>query len=464
MSYTIAFERDDYDKLRAHLGRDRREQAAFAFARWGQWPGGARLIVREIVEVAEEGFEEQRHNRLVIAPATLNHMIKHAAQTDQALILIHSHPGATDGVWFSPVDDRGEEDVFAAVYRRAPDRPHASLVFGENCVAGRVWLPDGTWHGADKLTVLGSRLDVALLDGQLPREVADELHDRQVRAFGVAGQSRMARLTAAVVGLGGTGSVTAEQLLRLGVGRLLVIDDDRLEPSNVSRVYGSRVTDAEASLSKVAVAVRELGAIGTNTVIEGVEGSVVDNSVALRLREADVIFGCTDTHWSRAVMQAVAYQYATPLIDMGNKIDATDGTIRAMSGRVSLVWPGLPCLNCTGIVNPKQVADESLPEVERAQLQREGYVTGLDAPNPSVISLNTVVSGLAVTAFLNLVTGFEGETIRHQLTVDVLRGTLRDVQYSARPHCLCQQSNFVRVGDVQHLPTRFTSAVNLSAT
>jgi molybdopterin-synthase adenylyltransferase len=386
-------------------------------------------------------------------------VVKRAAQTDQAIVLVHTHPGSRRIVGYSPVDDAGERELFQAFYGRAITQPHASMVMSEDLAAGRFWFHDGGNRPADRLLVVGARLDIVPLNGlPLPAAGGGELHDRQVIAFGTAGQARLSTLTVAVVGLGGTGSVTTQQLVRLGVRRLILVDHDYLEESNVSRVYGSTLADARQGLSKVEIALREAKAVGLEAEIETIQGSVLDEEVALQLRRADVIFGCTDNHWSRAILNSLAYQYYLPLIDMGNRIDSDGLNIRAMSGRVSLVQPGAPCLFCSGIIDPKQISAESLSNAELESLAREGYVTGLAVANPSVISLNTTVAGLAVGEFLNLVTGFGGtgevDKPRPQLHYDAAAGTVRPVQYEAAPTCLCGKSAYVGIGDGRMLPCR----------
>ena len=67
--------------------------------------------------------------------------------------------------------------------------------------------------------------------------------DRQVRALGSAGQKYLESLTVAIVGLGGTGSIAAEQLAHLGVRKFILVDPDRIEMTNLNRVVGARVSD-----------------------------------------------------------------------------------------------------------------------------------------------------------------------------------------------------------------------------
>jgi molybdopterin/thiamine biosynthesis adenylyltransferase len=158
----------------------------------------------------------------------------------------------------------------------------------------------------------------------------------------------------------------------------------------------------------------------------------LDEDVALELRRADVIFGCTDNHWSRTILNAIAYQYYVPLIDMGNQIDSDGERIRSMAGRVSIVHPGKACLLCSGVIDPQRVTTETLSATERESLEREGYVAGLAVANPAVISLNTVVAGLAVTELLKLVTG---ETSPRETLLINAPGPLGGGSPSHKPRC-----------------------------
>src|SRR5438132_32011 len=63
--------------------------------------------------------------------------------------------------------------------------------------------------------------------------------DRQVRAPGPTGQARLRALRVAIVGLGGTGSQVVQQLAHLGVRSFVLIEDDRVEESNLPRLAGA---------------------------------------------------------------------------------------------------------------------------------------------------------------------------------------------------------------------------------
>src|ERR1019366_462501 len=89
----------------------------------------------------------------------------------------------------------------------------------------------------DRLWSVGDRFHLAYHDDNRPAD-PDAVFDRNVRAFGGPVQTALGQLTVGIVGCGGTGSAVAEQLVRLGVRRFILVDPDKLSASNVTRVYG----------------------------------------------------------------------------------------------------------------------------------------------------------------------------------------------------------------------------------
>lgn len=453
--YEIVIREADYQRLREHLlGKAPVENAAYLLCGRSLAANKTKLLVREVIPLRGDDFHIQSDYRLQIAPEAVARVMKQARLDNLSIVLTHSHPFCEGEVDFSWVDDRGDIESFGNFYQRVPEGPHASLVFGQRAVRGRVWTPGLEERPLAAITVVGRQVSKILADGR-PLGSAppgQEAHDRQVRAFGTEGQKRIAETAVAVVGAGGTGSVVADQLIRLGVRRLVVVDDDCVEESNVSRVYNSTLSDAVSGTPKVEVVDRLARAVGLGTEIRTVRGNITEEEVALELRAADVVFCCTDNQWSRAILNQYAYQYLTPVVDLGNKIDGAGGCITAANGRVYVIAPGGPCLWCYGVLDGKRVAEESLPPEERANLAREGYVTGTDTAAPSVIFLNTVVAGLAVGEFVNLVTGYMGRDFHPQLTYYALTGEVKPTIYESDPACACRTERHTGFGDLWKLP------------
>lgn len=277
-----------------------------------------------------------------------------------------------------------------------------------------------------------------------------QIYDRQIRAFGEAGQQLLASTKVAVVGVGGTGSPTAEQLVRLGVRDLVLLDPDTLESSNITRVFGAFHKTQMGS--KVAAVASHLSEINPEARIRPLPLNVVLDRGCRALLDRDVIFLCTDDHWGRAVVNQVAYQYLIPTLNLGVNLAALRASGFEGVGIVDVLRPDLSCLWCRQFLRSDRVAAESMPAAERATRAREGYVQGVDTPTPSVVSITTTVSGLAVTQFLNLVTAFsDGMDSVERLNYDVARSTVSRGRTTPQETCICKQ---VRArGDLEALPT-----------
>lgn len=324
---------------RVLFGRSDVESAAYVLCgRSAGEDGGERLLSRAVVPVRPQDYLRRERDRLSIADESFVPVVKRVRAEGGALLLAHSHP---DGpLAFSEQDDREEARLFAAVQHRAPGS-HGSLVFTRpDELVGRAWRVDGQTGPMSRVTAVGERLRI-LVGGDAD---VSPIFDRQVRAFGPDIQRVLADLSVGVVGLGGTGSAVFEQLLRLGVGHLLLIDDDRFEGTNVNRVHGSRLTDV--GLPKVTIAKRTATETGLPTRVTAIEGSILDAPVARRLRACDVVFGCTDRQLPRLVLSRLATRYLIPVIDVGALVDAHDGTLRSVAGRVTTLLPGAACLLC----------------------------------------------------------------------------------------------------------------------
>jgi len=364
---------------------------------------------------------------LAIDPAFLALHLKRCRTEKLSFLLAHSHPFSTGRVAFSGIDDGGELELMPKCFARAPLGPHGAIVVGQESISARVW--ESATSGAvalDRLRVVGGELTESVLAGRYNGEPAVDavIFDRQIRAIGLRGMERLRRLTVAIVGLGGTGSQIFAQLLRLGIRRFILIDPDRIGPEGLPRVAGAVPDDSANELFKVAVMAREAAAFDPTIEIVELPHSVYDRDVALRLREADVIFGATDTMVSRMVLTRVAAQYLVPVIDTGIDIQLDHaGGVRRIGGRVTIIYPDGPCLDCLGVIDNEQLHRE----VHGEALPR-GYAGEAVVPAASVVAHNALVASAAVAAFVRLVAGPSvPATDRVFWVYDGVRGAVRPV-------------------------------------
>jgi tRNA threonylcarbamoyladenosine dehydratase len=99
-----------------------------------------------------------------------------------------------------------------------------------------------------------------------PRSTTHRRFDRTARLVGDDGLARLAASTATVIGVGGVGSHAAEALVRTGVGRVILVDYDRVCVTNVNRQL--HATKATLGKPKVEVMAERLRAINPDAVIE----------------------------------------------------------------------------------------------------------------------------------------------------------------------------------------------------
>jgi len=438
--YRIKIAESDFEQLRQLVAADHpREGAAFALAGVAELAEGTDVLIRRVVPIPSSGFEIQEEDHLRLAPATINGLISLCEASGLGALLCHSHPFDAP---YSPADDRGELRVAQVLHQfLRPAAPVASLLFTPGGIDGRVW-PRGAVSPvqAGEIVLVGHHVRrYAKGPGEIIED-PDPIYDRQVRAFGKEGQRRIAASKVAIVGTGGTGSPTAEQLVRLGVQDLLLIDPDDCEDTNLTRVYGT-FADAlrdDPPGKKVELVARHLRLINPAAHVRTIALNIADDEAARELRDRDYIFVCTDDHWGRSVVNQVAHQYLIPSINMGVRVAADRGTIHGATGSVDALRPDVPCLWCKQFLNPRRIAAESLPADDRLRLEREGYVEGLETKQPAVVSLTTAVAGHAVTLFLQLVTGFMGDGGDVQrLTWNILDGTVRRGRTPVDEDCMC---------------------------
>jgi len=176
-----------------------------------------------------------------------------------------------------------------------------------------------------------------------------ERYDRQLRihGFGLEGQERLKRASVMVVGLGGLGCLASMYLAAAGVGRLVVIDGDFVELSNLNRQLLHWSGDVgKPKTSSAAVKLRQL-----NPEVEVVEvASRLDEGVARSLVEdVDVVVDGLDNYRSRLIINKACVESLKPYIYAG---------VRGFEGRVMTIVPGRgPCLRCLIPLDPPEPQD-----------------------------------------------------------------------------------------------------------
>jgi molybdopterin/thiamine biosynthesis adenylyltransferase len=133
-----------------------------------------------------------------------------------------------------------------------------------------------------------------------------------LREVGVNGQQLLLDSSVLVIGLGGLGSIASIYLAAGGVGRLLLADRDRVEPSNLHRqiLYGAE----DLGRPKTEAARARLAALNAETRIEIFEGRLDEAKLDDMIAGADVVLDCTDNFPTRHAINAACVRARKPLV------------------------------------------------------------------------------------------------------------------------------------------------------
>lgn len=258
----------------------------------------------------------------------------------------------------------------------------------------------GRWAG-EGLPITGGLVDAD----------ASDRYARQMRLpeVGASGQARLAAATVAIVGAGGLGSPVAMYLAGAGVGRLTIIDDDRVERSNLHRQVLH--ADTRVGQAKVASARLALEALNPRVRMDLHEGRLDASNVDAWLTGHDVIVDAADNFPTRYVLSAASLRLGLPLVY---------GAIDRFAGMASVFDPRdpeSPCYRCL------------FPEPPDAA----------DAPNCSEAGVLGVLPGLVgmiqATETLKLLLQIGQSLCGRLLRVDALSMRFHEVRLARHADC-----------------------------
>ncbi|MGX1562180.1 ThiF family adenylyltransferase [Streptomyces sp. NPDC055506] len=375
-----------------HLFRDDEEHGAVILAGRAEGPRGPRLLARELLVARDdEDYVPGERGHRALSSTFVRDAIVRARDEQLSYLAVHCHFGLGQ-VQFSHVDLASHERGYATL-RQISGQAVGGLVLTPHAAAGDLWLPDGSRTPLSETVIPAGNL-IRLRPTPAATAVSAPVWDRQARLLGDRGQETLARLRVAIVGLGGVGSIAVEELARLGVGELVLIDNETVDATNLPRLLGAERSDIDKPKTDLAArnATRANPQIRLTTVPRRVE-----SPEALReLVVCDWIFLAADSHSARHWVNAVVHEFLIPATQVGVKIPVSpDGGIGQIHTATRLITPGVGCMWCNGLIDPTELAIEMHPEAEREQAR---YVPGV--PAPSVMPLNTLAVGEAVTHFL----------------------------------------------------------------
>lgn len=251
----------------------------------------------------------------------------------------------------------------------------------------------------------------------------EDRYSRQILFPGIGkqGQTRLGQSKVAVVGCGAIGTCVASLLARAGAGRLLIIDRDYVEPSNLQRQSLFDEADASESLPKAVAAAKKIAAF--NSAIE-VSAEVADltpeNISALLGGDLNLILDATDNFETRYLINDFAVRMSKPWIYAA--------AVGAYAVTMNIIPGATACLSCVFPAPP------------------EGTVETCDTAG-ILNSAVQLVASIQATEALKFLTGAREKLRRTLLSFD-LWGNDRAEVAAARPRPECQacgQRDFIHL-------------------
>lgn len=421
-TYSLTLRQDHSEELEALLLHpDGCERAAYILCREASigadpWDREAhrKFLSCEVRAVPPEDVVESSRRSITWKTRSFVAALKTAKAEGMVVGVAHNHPKGVNR--FSGQDDKNEPDLLQlAINRNGPDTKILSMILTEDgLLAGRVWLaPKKDGHFPLRLIrVMGQTfaLHYSGRGGGLPPAA----FHRQALALGKALNQDLATLRVGIVGCGGTGSAMVMLLARLGVGQLVLIDNDIVDTTNLNRLHGARQADADAMLSKVKIIAHTVAELGLGVRAVPIEAWVGDIQCRDALRSCDLIFGCTDDNEGRVFLNRLAYFYLIPTIDMGLAIDVEGDEVpevKALDGRVTVLQPHATCLLCREIIDIERARAEALRRANPTEYERqklEAYVVDGGDPSPAVVTFTTELATMAANEMIHRLQGFRG--------------------------------------------------------
>ena len=231
-----------------------------------------------------------------------------------------------------------------------------------------------------------------------------------LREIGGAGQQRLLAAHVAIVGAGGIGSPLIQALAAAGVGRLTVIDDDRVALSNLQRQY--LFATADIGRAKVAAAADAVARLNPDVRFVPLERRLDAAGFDAFAAGADVVVDGSDNFATRLMVADAALARQLPLVSAA--VGQFEGQLAVYRG-----WePGRPCYRCL-------VGDA--PDRGDASCADQGVLGALTG----------VLGSLAAIEAIRQIVPFGEDSAGTLLLVDLLAFRFRTIAVARDPGCRC---------------------------
>jgi molybdopterin/thiamine biosynthesis adenylyltransferase len=226
-------------------------------------------------------------------------------------------------------------------------------------------------------------------EAALERGIMPARYQRNRNIISVSDQLKLFRSSVAVIGCGGLGGYIVEELARLGVGRIVVIDPDLFEEHNLNRQLFS--SPANLGTAKVEAAAKRIGEINPAVTLVPIQAAFSPGNGAELLVGCQVAVDALDSIQVRLELADVCTAMNIPLVH---------GAIAGWFGHVTTQFPG----------------DDTVQAIYRSWKAGKGIEQTLG--NPSFTP--AVIASLEVAEVCKLLLGHGTPLRGRQVIIDLL--------------------------------------------
>ena len=396
-SHTLVLPAKVADELRAHLfPGDGLEAAALLLCtvtgqRRQKWLG------REVICVPHEHCT-RRPDFITWPGEYVETAIDRASARGDAVIAVHAHPGGFFA--FSSADDESDRVLMSSIRHGTDQAAGSAIMIASGAMRARIYEGDRATP-VDLVMKAGADIETWWNDGATATGPL-----KAAMAFTGEMRASLGRLSVCVIGVSGTGSIVAEQLARLGVGEIILIDFDKIEERNLNRILNA--THADIGSLKVEMFAGAIRRYRPDGEVLSVPRSVATREAALAAGEADILFSCVDSAEGRHIADRLSACFTMPLFDVGvaiptEPLPSSGHRIAEVYGRVDYVYPGGSSLMDRGVYDAALLEAEYLARMAPHALARkiaDGYLRGMAEEAPGVITLNMRAASACVVELI----------------------------------------------------------------
>jgi adenylyltransferase/sulfurtransferase len=183
-------------------------------------------------------------------------------------------------------------------------------------------------------------LEIVFSDSELERYGRQML----IPGWGEEGQRKLKSARVVVAGVGGLGCPVSTYLAAAGVGKLVIVDKEKFELSNMNRqILGWH---KDIGKFKAETAAKKLRELNPEINIEPFNSKITEDNVRQLVQDADVVVDAMDNWDTRFIINAACVEKRIPFVHAG---------IYGLYGQLTTIVPGKgPCLRCILPETPKE--------------------------------------------------------------------------------------------------------------